>query len=161
LAVFLPDIDGFFKIGVQTYAVGCGVLDAGFDIRLGQQGSFLTEANQEVRACLGHVIKEWALLFRRGSDRRMAGGSEKTAEFARLFLVPGVDHGFREPGPSPVGQFEALVRWVEEGKAPDQLLGERRDQAWEGDRQMPAIFRIQKLPSTKETATQRNQRTLP
>jgi feruloyl esterase len=54
-------------------------------------------------------------------------GAKKTASFARLFLVPGVDHGFRGPGPSPIGYFEALVRWVEEGKALDELIGERRD----------------------------------
>jgi feruloyl esterase len=55
------------------------------------------------------------------------GGAEKTAQFARLFLTPGVDHGFRGRGPTPTGQFEAVIRWVEEGKAPEMLLGERRD----------------------------------
>ena len=46
--------------------------------------------------------------------QRQMGGAAKTAEFARLFLVPGVNHGFKGAGPSPVGQFEALVRWVEQ-----------------------------------------------
>jgi hypothetical protein len=55
------------------------------------------------------------------------GGPKKTATFARLFLVPGVDHGFRGPGPTPTGYFEALINWVENNQAPDQLLGERRD----------------------------------
>jgi hypothetical protein len=55
------------------------------------------------------------------------GGSKKTGQFARLFLVPGVDHGFRGVGPTPIGYFEALMRWVEEGKAPEMLIGERRD----------------------------------
>ncbi len=54
------------------------------------------------------------------------GGAETTAEFARLFLVSGVDHGFRGAGPSPSGTQAALVRWVEEGKAPDQLLGQAK-----------------------------------
>ena len=57
------------------------------------------------------------------------GGVEKTAEFARLFLVPGVDHGFRGAGPTPQGTQAALIRWVEEGKAPDRLLGEVKDAA--------------------------------
>jgi pimeloyl-ACP methyl ester carboxylesterase len=55
------------------------------------------------------------------------GGPEKTSEFARLFLVPGVDHGFRGAGPTPSGQMEAIVRWVETGEAPDKLMAERRD----------------------------------
>ena len=55
------------------------------------------------------------------------GGAKKTAEFARLFLAPGVDHGFRGPGGTPTGQMDAIIRWVEEGKAPDKLIAERRD----------------------------------
>jgi len=57
------------------------------------------------------------------------GGTAKAAEFARLFLVPGVDHGFRGAGagPSPAATQAALIRWVEEGRAPDRLLGEAKD----------------------------------
>ncbi|MBI5768108.1 MAG: tannase/feruloyl esterase family alpha/beta hydrolase [Verrucomicrobia bacterium] len=59
-------------------------------------------------------------------QKRM-GGADKAAEFARLFLVPGVDHGFRGAGPTPQGTQAALIRWVEEGKAPDRLPGEVKD----------------------------------
>ncbi len=55
------------------------------------------------------------------------GGAEKVSQFARLFLAPGVDHGFHGAGLTPTGQMEAIVRWVEEGQAPDQLIAERRD----------------------------------
>ena len=55
------------------------------------------------------------------------GGEQETAKFARLFLVPGVDHGFRGAGATPTGVNEALIRWVEEGRAPDKLLAEKRD----------------------------------
>ena len=55
------------------------------------------------------------------------GGAEKTAQFARLFLAPGVDYGFRGAGATPIGQMEAIVRWVEEGQPPDKLMAERRD----------------------------------
>jgi hypothetical protein len=55
------------------------------------------------------------------------GGAEKLSQFARLFLVPGVDHGFRGAGSTPIGQMEALIRWVEEGQAPDKLMAEHRD----------------------------------
>jgi len=59
--------------------------------------------------------------------QELMGGATKTARFARLFLVPGVDHGFRGAGATPVGQMEALIRWVEEGRAPDKLMAESRD----------------------------------
>lgn len=55
------------------------------------------------------------------------GGEEKTAQFARLFLAPGVEHNLRGPGPAPTGTFEAILRWVEEGKAPDLLIAEQAD----------------------------------
>jgi feruloyl esterase len=63
--------------------------------------------------------------------QKQMGGAKQTAEFARLFLVPGVDHGFRGPGASPNMNrlLLSLVAWTEEGKAPDQLLGEARDSA--------------------------------
>jgi feruloyl esterase len=85
--------------------------------------------------------------------QKQMGGPEKTAEFARLFLVPGVDHGFRGLGPSPTGQFEALVRWVEEGQAPDQLIGERRDQTGKviGKRPLFAYPKIAKYKGSDST----------
>jgi pimeloyl-ACP methyl ester carboxylesterase len=55
-------------------------------------------------------------------------GEKKTAEFARLFLAPGVDHGFRGAGATPTGVNEAIIRWVEQGKAPDKLIAEKRDE---------------------------------
>src|SRR5437773_1809209 len=59
--------------------------------------------------------------------QQQMGGAEKTAQFARLFLAPGVDHGFRGAGPTPTGQVEAIIRWVEEGSSPEKLIAELRD----------------------------------
>lgn len=59
--------------------------------------------------------------------QQQMGGARKTAQFARLFLVPGVDHGFRGAGPSPTGLTDAIIRWVEEGKAPEKLMAELRN----------------------------------
>ena len=59
--------------------------------------------------------------------QQQMGGQTKTAQFARLFLVPGVDHGFRGAGAAPIGLNEAILRWVEECKAPDKLMAEKRD----------------------------------
>jgi feruloyl esterase len=56
--------------------------------------------------------------------QKQMGGPAATAQFARLFLVPGVDHAFVGAGPSPTGMMNALVAWVEAGTAPDRLLAE-------------------------------------
>jgi feruloyl esterase len=58
---------------------------------------------------------------------RKSGGIASAQEFARLFMVPGMDHcgiGTEGPGISDTGidPLTALEQWVEEGKAPDALL---------------------------------------
>jgi hypothetical protein len=57
------------------------------------------------------------------------GGPKKTAEFIRLFMAPGVGHCGGGAGPAPSGQLQALLAWVEEGKAPETLPAARRDQS--------------------------------
>jgi len=57
------------------------------------------------------------------------GGAKKTSEFIRLFMAPGVAHCGGGAGPVPTGQLEALLAWVEEGKAPQMLMATRRDQS--------------------------------
>ncbi|MCR1786302.1 tannase/feruloyl esterase family alpha/beta hydrolase [Nocardioides carbamazepini] len=51
--------------------------------------------------------------------RTLSGAA--TDDFLRLFLAPGVDHCRGGAGPQPVDPFEALVRWVEDGEAPETL----------------------------------------
>jgi feruloyl esterase len=63
------------------------------------------------------------------------GSQEKTQTFFRYFLVPGMFHCGGGPGPCSLGQdisslsedsgsnlFTALVRWVEEGVAPERIV---------------------------------------
>ena len=67
------------------------------------------------------------------------GGEEKTKEFARLFMVPGMGHcgfgtgpnrfdssafgGVQPPSLDPEHDiFTALSHWVEDGVAPDQVI---------------------------------------
>ena len=48
-------------------------------------------------------------------------GRKATEKFMRLFMAPGVGHCGGGPGPPPSGELDALLRWVEQGKAPDSL----------------------------------------
>jgi hypothetical protein len=54
------------------------------------------------------------------------GGAKKVAEFLRLFLAPGVGHCAGGAGAAPSGQMEALIAWVEDGKAPAMLPASRQ-----------------------------------
>jgi len=53
------------------------------------------------------------------------GGRRATGEFIRLFMAPGVGH-CGGGGPTPSGQLEALIAWVEEGDAPETLTATLR-----------------------------------
>jgi len=57
--------------------------------------------------------------------QQQMGGPKKTAEFIRLFMAPGIAHCGGGAGPTPGGQLEALMAWVEENKAPESLLATR------------------------------------
>ena len=46
---------------------------------------------------------------------------KKAANDVRLFMMPGVEHCFGGPGPSWVNWLDELDKWVETGKAPDQI----------------------------------------
>lgn len=54
------------------------------------------------------------------------GGSELVNEFYRFFPAPGVAHCLFGDGAYPADAMDALVSWVEEGKAPSNLHGRNR-----------------------------------
>jgi feruloyl esterase len=51
------------------------------------------------------------------------GGLHQTQKFARAFAVPGMNHCGGGPSTSQFDAFAALVDWVENGKAPQQIVG--------------------------------------
>ncbi|MQA84461.1 MAG: tannase/feruloyl esterase family alpha/beta hydrolase [Streptosporangiales bacterium] len=54
-------------------------------------------------------------------------GTAAPAEAAPAEAAPTGASATGGPGPEPTGQFEALVRWVEHGRAPRTLDAVRRD----------------------------------
>jgi feruloyl esterase len=69
--------------------------------------------------------------------QQQMGGVKKTAAFVRLFMAPGVGHCGGGAGPAPTGLLEAILSWVEQGKAPDTLTAARRDQSGVATRSRP------------------------
>ena len=53
------------------------------------------------------------------------GSLKHVDDTVRLFLAPGVAHCGGGAGPNPVGTFEAVVDWVENGNAPDTIMASR------------------------------------
>jgi hypothetical protein len=58
---------------------------------------------------------------------RHALGNVATDSFLRLYLAPGVGHCTGGDGPPPVGLFESLMTWVEQGHAPAVQRSEKRN----------------------------------
>jgi feruloyl esterase len=50
------------------------------------------------------------------------GGYDKTRDFYRLFVAPGMGHCSGGPGPNTFDALTALEQWVEKGIAPDKLI---------------------------------------
>jgi feruloyl esterase len=85
------------------------------------------------------------------------GGAKKAAEFVRLFMAPGVTHCAGGAGPQPTGLMEALLAWVEEGRAPETLPAVRRDQTGAITRsrplcQYPLVAKYKGSSSTDDAA---------
>jgi feruloyl esterase len=66
---------------------------------------------------------DWYEDMSRETGGRGHEGFEKTQSFARLFMMPGVNHCGGGPGTSTIDAFSPVVNWVENGNAPATLLG--------------------------------------
>ena len=55
--------------------------------------------------------------------QRTMGGAAATRDFARLFMIPGMDHCAGGKGAYAINYMKALEDWVESGQTPDALLG--------------------------------------
>jgi hypothetical protein len=71
------------------------------------------------------IVPEGTIDYYDRVTRKLGGGYARTQRFARLFMAPGVAHCAGGNGPQPQGLFNALVDWVERGKAPEQILASK------------------------------------
>jgi feruloyl esterase len=127
--------------------------DAAFDLAVKKTAADLDSSNPDLSAFSGRGGK--LILYHGWNDpaipalgtidyyQRVAEtlGKEKTESFARLFLVPGMQHcdggpgitSFGQWGPSPKASadtpetsvYGALESWVETGKAPGQIIASK------------------------------------
>jgi feruloyl esterase len=56
---------------------------------------------------------------------RVQGRDAKSADYFRMFLMPGVLHCFGGPGPDVADWFTAFDEWVDQGKPPDRILARK------------------------------------
>ena len=68
------------------------------------------------------VVPEKTIDFYDTATRTM-GGRTPTEGFFRLFMVPGMGHCTGQDGPFAIDYLSYMEKWVEQGKAPDALIG--------------------------------------
>lgn len=66
------------------------------------------------------TIRTWAQVTRAAGDAATAAGS-------RLYIAPGVAHCSGGPGADDAGLLPALMDWVEQARAPGELVASKRD----------------------------------
>lgn len=68
------------------------------------------------------IVPEGSIDYYDAVTQQLGGGYKRTEQFARLFMAPGVGHCGGGAGPQPQGLLDAVVNWVEKGRAPDTIL---------------------------------------
>jgi hypothetical protein len=68
------------------------------------------------------IAPQGTISFYESVEKKM-GGPAGTSSFARFFVIPGMGHCFRGPGPYNVDTLTPLDQWVRTGKAPAELVG--------------------------------------
>ena len=76
-----------------------------------------------------------------------------SADDTRLFMMPGVEHCFGGPGPSWVNYLTEIDKWVESGKAPEQVTAYWLDEQMQpnGSRPVCAYPKIAKYKGKGDT----------
>jgi feruloyl esterase len=95
-----------------------------------------------------NTLAWWAALHR-------ALGAARVEGFARLFMVPGLAHCRDGQGPVSLDTLTPMLRWVEQGAAPDRLVAEGSG----GPRPVLAMAALQTLPEPWIGAAQFEART--
>jgi len=67
------------------------------------------------------VLPQWVIQYFE-KVQRVLGGTAQTQAFARMFLLPGVEHCDGGPGADTVDYLTYLENWVERGEAPEKLI---------------------------------------
>jgi pimeloyl-ACP methyl ester carboxylesterase len=108
-----------FAAGRRQFAATNAVVGFNADLeRFGETGGRLILyhgwADQSLMPA--HTLDYWREAIER------AGGESALTEFARLFMVPGMQHCGGGPGATDIDFLTALERWVEADEAPASLL---------------------------------------
>jgi hypothetical protein len=87
------------------------------------------------------------------SAEKVLGGPTSTQTFFRLFVVPGMNHCSGGEGPFAIDYLSYLEQWVENGSAPDKVIGSHikfgdlLDKASRGDADAERqLERLQRFP---------------
>jgi hypothetical protein len=70
----------------------------------------------------GGIMPEGSILYYDSVVRFLRKDYGDVQQFYRLFMAPGVEHCGGGDAPQPTNLFQAVVDWVERGKAPERII---------------------------------------
>ncbi len=68
------------------------------------------------------------------------GGQEDTDRFARLFMIPGMEHCGGGPTHNTSDMLLQMIRWIEDGQAPESIMVTDRSPVTQGTRRRPVFL---------------------
>ncbi len=74
-----------------------------------------------------HITPLGTIAYQQAVERQM--GSDATAAFERLYLVPGMAHCQGGEGPHLIDLLTPMLAWVEQGTAPDAIIASAPDRS--------------------------------
>jgi Tannase and feruloyl esterase len=113
-------------------------------------GNLIDATNPNMKAFFSHKGK--LLMYHGWSDQAIApgnsvnyyksvvknlGGEAKASDDIRLFMVPGMAPCGGGEGPNTFDKMGAIQNWVEQGKAPEEMVASHKDRAGAVDRMRP------------------------
>lgn len=133
-------VEQFFKFGIWGYSAGPQFKYTDFDFdrdykRLGL-ASWYDNSNPDLRkfkdaggklivyhGATDTVDLPGAVIDYYETVERTMGGRASTQDFFRLFFIPGMNHCTGGSGAYAIDYVSYLEAWIEQGKAPDVLIG--------------------------------------
>lgn len=114
-----PDRDPASETGAATGAAAAGP-DADLTAFAARDGRLIL-----YQGAADEIVPPARTLAYWKETARASGGAAELARFARLFMLPDVQHCGGGPGAGDVDYLSAIERWVETDEAPEMLIATR------------------------------------
>jgi feruloyl esterase len=109
-----------FDHDYQRLGLGAYYYDSNPDLRAFKRAGgklLVAQGGTDLQEISGSAVIDYFALV-----ERVMGGTESTADFFRLFIVPGMNHCTGGEGAFAIDYLRYLEDWIEHGQAPERMI---------------------------------------